>query len=116
MAPRLLVGAIPGHSPLTHELQRAGHTVRPIDVSDDPGAIAHVDLVLLEGRAGDIRAAAALLAAAKLNFPAGAFAQGAVAAVADTPDAARAPVQRGAVGTSSRRSRSRRSGASARHR
>ena len=63
MAPRLLVGAIPGYSPLTHELQRAGHTVRPIDVSDDPGAIAHVDLVLLEGRAGDIRTAAALLAA-----------------------------------------------------
>ncbi|OFL91244.1 hypothetical protein HMPREF2736_00995 [Corynebacterium sp. HMSC036E10] len=62
MAPRLLVGAIPGHSQLALDMERAGHTVRPIDINTDPGAIAHVDLVLIDGSANDIRAAAEILA------------------------------------------------------
>jgi len=62
VAPRLLVGAVFGESPLAFELERAGHIVRPIDAERDPGAIAHVDLVLLEGSADEVRWAAAQLA------------------------------------------------------
>lgn len=62
MTPRLLVGAVFGENQFTSELERAGHVVRRIDVERDPGAIAHVDLVLLDGTAEDVRWAAAELA------------------------------------------------------
>ena len=57
MPPRLLVGAVFGATPLAERFERAGHTVRPLDIHDDPGAVAHVDLVLLDGPSADIRAA-----------------------------------------------------------
>lgn len=57
MPPRLLVGAVFGATPLAERFERAGHTVRPLDIHEDPGAVAHVDLVLLDGPSADIRAA-----------------------------------------------------------
>ena len=57
MPPRLLVGAVFGATPLAERFERAGHTVRPLDIHDDPGAVAHVDLVLLDGPSADIRTA-----------------------------------------------------------
>lgn len=62
MAPRLMVGAAFGTTPFAVELERAGHTVRALDIAGDPGLIAHVDLVLLDGTAEAIREAAAALA------------------------------------------------------
>lgn len=62
MPPRLLVGAVFGPSPLAEQFERAGHTVRPLDVREDPGAVAHVDLVLLDGPLADIRTASELVA------------------------------------------------------
>ncbi|MCP1388255.1 hypothetical protein M5J20_08670 [Corynebacterium sp. TA-R-1] len=61
MPPRLAVGVI-GHPHLSTLLERAGHTTHAIDPFDDPGAIQHVDLVILDGTADDIRATAAELA------------------------------------------------------
>ncbi|WP_157045370.1 6PGD fold domain-containing protein [Corynebacterium riegelii] len=55
MPPRLVVGSVFGHTPLTHALERAGHTIIPIDADDDPGAIVHVDLVVLDGGVGQVR-------------------------------------------------------------
>ena len=48
MAPRLAVGAVFGPTPLALGFERAGHIVRPVDAEADPGAIAQVDLVLLD--------------------------------------------------------------------
>ena len=48
MPPRLSVGAVFGPTPLAVELERAGHLVRPVD------SIEHVDLVLLDGEAGEV--------------------------------------------------------------
>ena len=62
MPPRLLVGAVFGASPLAERFERAGHTVRPLDIANDPGAVAHVDLVLLDAPAADIRTACEVLA------------------------------------------------------
>ena len=62
MPPRLLVGAVFGASPLAEQFERAGHTVRALDIREDPGAVAHVDLVLLDGPSADIRTACELLA------------------------------------------------------
>ena len=62
MPPRLLVGAVFGVSPLAERFERAGHTVRALDVDNDPGAIAHVDLVLLDGPSAEIRTACETLA------------------------------------------------------
>ncbi|WP_070462383.1 hypothetical protein [Corynebacterium sp. HMSC29G08] len=55
MPPRLVVGSIFGHTPLTHALERAGHTIVSIDAEDDPGAIVHVDLVLLDAGVEGVR-------------------------------------------------------------
>mgnify|MGYP002714416841 FL=1 len=62
MPPRLLVGAVFGVSPLAERFERAGHTVRALDIEQDPGAVAHVDLVLLDGPSADIRTACEILA------------------------------------------------------
>lgn len=62
MAPRLAVGAVFGPTPLALEFERAGHIVRPVDAEADPGAIAQVDLVLLDAPADQVRLAAGLLA------------------------------------------------------
>ena len=62
MPPRLLVGAVFGVSPLAERFERAGHTVRALDIDNDPGAIAHVDLVLLDAPSADIRTACETLA------------------------------------------------------
>ncbi|OFT85604.1 hypothetical protein HMPREF3101_02625 [Corynebacterium sp. HMSC29G08] len=50
-----MVGSIFGHTPLTHALERAGHTIVSIDAEDDPGAIVHVDLVLLDAGVEGVR-------------------------------------------------------------
>ncbi len=55
MPPRLVVGAIFGETALAVKLAHAGHEVITIDVADDPGAIAHVDLVLLDGESDAVR-------------------------------------------------------------
>ena len=47
MTPRLLVGKIGPAQDLTVGLERAGHSVIALDPAD-PGAIAHVDLVLID--------------------------------------------------------------------
>ncbi|QYH19222.1 hypothetical protein JKI95_08395 [Corynebacterium aquatimens] len=62
MPPRLAIGVIGQPCHLADLLERAGHTVHAIDPDDDPGAIQHVDLVVLNGPAEDIRAIAADLA------------------------------------------------------
>lgn len=59
MPPRLVIGEVCGdcHGPADAPtaraatlLERAGHAVIPIDAARDPGAIQHVDLVLLGGQ------------------------------------------------------------------
>lgn len=62
MPPRLLVGAVFGPTPLAEQFERAGHTVRPLVIREDPGAVAHVDLVLLDAPSDEIRAACGILA------------------------------------------------------
>lgn len=56
MAPRLLVGRLVGYAAgnahVADLLERAGHGVVAIDPDADPGAIQHVDLVLLGGDEG----------------------------------------------------------------
>lgn len=49
MAPRLLIGNVAGGHALATSLERAGHTVVAVDADADPGAIQHVDLVLMGG-------------------------------------------------------------------
>lgn len=49
MAPRLLIGNVAGGHVLATSLERAGHTVVAVDADADPGAIQHVDLVLMGG-------------------------------------------------------------------
>lgn len=49
MAPRLLIGNVAGGHALATGLERAGHTVVAVDADADPGAIQHVDLVLMGG-------------------------------------------------------------------
>lgn len=55
MPPRLVVGAIFGETPLAVKLEHAGHAVITIDVNEDPGAITHVDLVLIDGEGDAVR-------------------------------------------------------------
>ncbi len=62
MAPRLVVGAAFGPTALSTEFERAGHSVHQLDIREDPGQIAHVDLVLLDGPADAVRWAAGELA------------------------------------------------------
>lgn len=62
MAPRLVVGAAFGPTVLSTEFERAGHSVHQLDIREDPGQIAHVDLVLLDGPADAVRWAAGELA------------------------------------------------------
>ena len=57
MAPRLIIGALAGDTPLALALERAGHAVHPIDAAEDPGAIQHVDLVLLDADTETVQAA-----------------------------------------------------------
>ena len=62
MAPTLLAGAIGNACGLADDLERAGHTVRPLDLAD-PGLIAHVDLVLIDvASPAEVRSIAARLA------------------------------------------------------
>lgn len=49
MAPRLLIGNVAGGHALATSLERAGHSVVAVDAHADPGAIQHVDLVLMGG-------------------------------------------------------------------
>lgn len=49
MAPRLLIGNVAGGHALATSLERAGHSVVAVDADADPGAIQHVDLVLMGG-------------------------------------------------------------------
>lgn len=49
MAPRLLIGNVAGGHALATSLERAGHSVVAVDADADPGAIQHVDLVLVGG-------------------------------------------------------------------
>lgn len=49
MAPRLLIGNVAGGHALATSLERAGHSVVAVDADTDPGAIQHVDLVLMGG-------------------------------------------------------------------
>ena len=55
MPPRLVVGAVFGPTRLATALERAGHVVVDIDAADDPGAIKHVDLVLLDSGVEGVR-------------------------------------------------------------
>ena len=49
MAPRLLIGNVAGGHALAASLERVGHSVVAVDADADPGAIQHVDLVLMGG-------------------------------------------------------------------
>lgn len=49
MAPRLLIGNVAGGHALATGLERAGHSVVAVDADADPGAIQHVDLVVMGG-------------------------------------------------------------------
>lgn len=62
MAPRLVVGTAFGRTALADAFERAGHSIHELDVRSDPGQVAHVDLMLLDGPADAIRWAAAELA------------------------------------------------------
>lgn len=58
MPPRLVIGAVFGETPLALKLEQAGHAVHPVDPIEDPGAIQHVDLVLLDSNADGVEWAA----------------------------------------------------------
>lgn len=58
-----MVGAVFGHTRFAQQLERAGHAVHQIDPLEDPGAIQHVDLVLLDGGGDGVAWAASKLAA-----------------------------------------------------